>query len=410
MPTKELELFTPYPAQVPVVEASINKLFSTIIVNSGRQIGKTFIGENICLMWALNEGNQQIMFVSPSDAQCKKIQTDISNMIDGLGLVKSSKQSSGDAEIIFNNNSIIRFRSAASADSLRGYTNDYLIIDEAAFCDEETIYSVLFPTMQVRGKKTLILSTPFGHNWFYRIHQLGLEDNNTTYKSFTLTYKDHPNPKIYEFVLTQKKLIPNHQFLQEYEAQFISDAASVFENIDELCILSETPPDAENSYFMGVDIGMTNDYTVITILDKNKNMVFLKRFNKCSTETIISNISAAINTYKVKKCYIERNNQGLPIIDMLKPKHNCIYGFNTTSSSKPEIINNLIYAMNMKEVILLKNDSLINELRTFGMMVGTGGTIKFAAIGNNHDDCVMSLAITLECVNKNKYSGQYLIL
>jgi hypothetical protein len=44
------------------------------------------------------------------------------------------------------------------------------------------------------------------------------------------------------------------------------------------------------------------------------------------------------------------------------------------------------------------------------MKLTLGGNIKFSAIGNNHDDCVMSLAITLECVNKNKYSGQYLFL
>lgn len=407
--SKELELFTPYPAQKPIVKACLDKTHSTVVLNSGRQTGKTFIAENISLLWALSEQNQHIMFVSPSDAQSKKIQSDIHSMIDGLNLIKSSKQSAGDAEIIFNNNSIIRFRSAASDQSLRGYTNDYLIIDEAAFCDETTIYSVLFPTMQVRGKKTLILSTPFGYNWFYNIHQLGLEGNNE-YKSFTLTYRDNPNPSIHKFVATQKQLLPPYQFAQEYEAQFISNAASIFENIEDICILNEQPYKEGNIYFMGVDIAMSNDYTVITVMDKDKNMVYIKRFNKCNTDTIITNISNAINTYQIKKCYIEKNNQGQPIIDMLKKKHNCIVPFNTSSTSKAEIINNLIHAMNIQDIKLLKNDILIGELRTFGMTVGIGGNVKFSAIGNNHDDCVMSLAITLECLNKNKYSGQYLFL
>ena len=66
--------------------------------------------------------------------------------------------------------------------------------------------------------------------------------------------------------------------------------------------------------------------------------------------------------------------------------------------------------MNLQDIKLLKNDILIGELRTFGMTVGLGGNIKFSAIGNNHDDTVMSLAIALECTNKNKYTGQYLFI
>ena len=52
--------------------------------------------------------------------------------------------------------STIQFFSAERYDNIRGFTFDYLIIDEAAFLDERAWTEVLRATVLVRGKKVLL--------------------------------------------------------------------------------------------------------------------------------------------------------------------------------------------------------------------------------------------------------------
>jgi hypothetical protein len=79
--------------------------------------------------------------------------------------------------------------------------------------------------------------------------------------------------------------------------------------------------------------------------------------------------------------------------------------FYTTATSKPLIINNLIAAFSLKEIKIINDEELKSELESFEEKYGPTGKVSFSASAGNHDDHVMSLAITLECVNKEKHVG-----
>jgi phage FluMu gp28-like protein len=374
---------------------------------AGRQAGKTALAIQQGLFWGLNKPKQLVYWVSPTSSQATKVYNQMLEMIVGMPFVKSYKGSKADTEICLANGSKILFRSAAQEDSLRGETIEYLIIDEAAFIKQMVFSEILLPMLNVRGKKCLIISTPKGKNWFFHQYQKGYTGNKD-YSSFKFISSDNPysNPTI---IGIAKDNLPAVLFGQEYLAQFVDNAA-IFENIKELCVLPQMEnPEVGRTYFMGIDIALKDDYTVITVIDDLDRVVAYYRFNHITAPQLKQNIIDCDNKWNPNTIMIERNNQGMPIIDDLVLTHgmNNIEGFDTTAKSKPMIINNLINAFASKKIKLPSDEIYISELEVFTMTISPTGAVKFAAALGFHDDIPMSLAIAWECKNRNEYSGQY---
>ena len=403
-----IELYKPHETQLPVHEYCNDKDTFFITVDAGRQSGKTALSQQQALYWALNNTKVLVYWVSPTNSQANKVYKQLVDMVAEYPFVKNCKGSVGDLEIEFKNGSMIKFRSAAQEDSLRGETVDYLIIDEAAFTKESVFQEILLPMLNIRGKKCLIISTPKGKNWFFYQYMRGLKNEDIKYKSFKFTSADNPysNPDIIQLA---KESLPSVLFAQEYLGEFV-DSTAIFENINELCRLERIKqPRGTDQYFIGVDIALKNDYTVATVINHNGEVVDYLRFNDVSSPELKRRLLEYFNLWKPKKIMIEENNQGLPIIDDLKIVHKVtnLVGFKTTATSKPEIVNNLINAFSSKKLTLPKDEEYKAELEVFTMSMSPTGKPKFEAPQPFNDDIPMSLAITWECLNKYRYNGSY---
>lgn len=392
-----IELYTPYKKQREIHECIDNQNIFGVVVVCGRQVGKTLLGINQALMWALGKKNQQIMMVLPTDSQANKV---YKQMIEGIILaevVKSHKGQSGSAEIVFDTGSKILFRSALQEDSLRGYSNDYLIIDEAAFISENTINSILIPTLTVKGKKILVLSTPKGKNWLFKYFNRQHTDSN--WKSFKFTSYDSPyvNKK---FLDEQKNSLPQEIFEQEYMAEFI-DKASIFKNLDDI-MLYNILPDKKSDVYIGVDLGMNNDYTVATVINSDHQVIDILRFTNVTSNDLKNRLQTFFEIHKPKNIVIENNGLGIPIVsDLLDTKWGeYITPFTTTPKSKHEVIQNMVRLFNNKIIKLPNDDNLRLELENFIFVMTETGNIKYQASSGIHDDMVMSLAFSLEALNR----------
>lgn len=402
-----IKLYKPYKKQIPVHQACNDDTTFFITVNAGRQSGKTALAIQQGIFWASNKPRVVVYWVSPTQSQASKVYKQMLEMLIKTPIVKSYKGSMGDTEILLTNDSIIKFRSSAQEDSLRGETVDYEILDEAAFIKESVFSEILLPMLNVRGKKCLVISTPKGKNWFFNQIQRGKKGDDS-YKSFKFTSLDNPYASKVVIGIAKENL-PDALFRQEYMGEFI-DSSAIFENVNELaCLDKHLTPVTGGSYWMGIDIALKDDYTVITVIDKNNDTVWYDRFNHVTAPQLKQRVIEAVNLWKPRKILIEENNQGLPIIDDLKHTHkiNNIVGFKTTSTSKQEIVNNLINAFSSKKIRVPKDDIYKSELETFTMTISPTGQPKFAAANGFHDDIPMSLAIAWECVNKYKFSGSY---
>lgn len=405
-----VEGFTPHKNQKRVVDLCLDTETKYIICCTGRQFGKTFLAMNILLKWALEDNNSILMFVAPVYAQAKKVFSELILAIADSGLTLSINKS--ELFITFINGSIIYFRSGEREDSLRGYTLDYLVMDEAAYQKEVVWKTVLRPTVLVRGKKVLFISTPKGKNWFYELANRGYSDDYPQYQTFHATSYD--TPYITQDELDEAKLsLPDHIYQQEILAAFIDDGGEVFSNLKSVCSLESYPKqDTNNKYYAGLDFGRQNDYTVLTILNSEGEMVDFLRERQKSWDIIISEVVAKLKKWK-PVCMVEVNSVGDVLFEQIKKQYPSIQPFITNSDTKQNLIEDLIMGMNETKITLASqelNKELYKELSVFTYEYSPKTRkIKYGAPSGFHDDCVISLALSYHSFKKKATYGTYVI-
>ena len=274
----KVTLYTPHINQQRIHDSINNEPYKYYSLNIGRQFGKSLLGVNQALYWLFNDHKVKIGWVSPIYRQCKKVFSDIDNAFGNNQQVFKEKNKT---DLIFKSHkdSTIQFYSSENYDNIRGETFDYLIMDESAWQSEQAWTEVLRATVLVKGRKVLFLSTPKGRNWFYTLH--ALDGVNPQYKSFTMTSYD--NPLIQPSEIDDARLtLPDNVFRQEYLAEFIDGGAGVFK---ELTINDK--PEQTDKYYFGIDWGRAEDYTVLTILNRNGQMVCCERWRQMAWLDII---------------------------------------------------------------------------------------------------------------------------
>jgi RNA-binding protein YhbY len=383
------------------IHNAINSDGKYFVVSIGRQFGKTLLGENQALKWAV-ENNWKIGWISPTYKQCKKVFKEIVRAMGKNPFITSANHS--DLVLNFTTGSTMLFYSAEAYDSIRGETFDALVGDEVAFWKPEAWNEVLKATVLVKGKKVLLLSTPKGKNQFYTLFNQSI--NNDNYHSFYGTSFDNPFIERSE-IEDARRMLPDHIFRQEYLAEFLDNASSVFRNIKECIEIGEET----RTLFAGVDLGRADDYTVLTIVDQNNKEVYCERWRHLEWSTIINNVVTKLNKYK-PNVLIESNGAQDAIYEQIRDKVNYnkskVKPFVTTSKSKQAIVENLIVAFENKEIGILGKDWQVSELETFTYEYNLKTrTIKYSAPSGLHDDYVMSRAICNEAHKTMKSSGIY---
>jgi phage terminase large subunit-like protein len=344
------------------------------------------LGINQMLYWCINDKGCNIAWVTPIYKQGKKVFDEIEKATSKSGLFQYNRSDL----TITGFGSKINFFSGERPDNIRGNTFDYLIIDEYAFTRPELWDEVLSATVLVKGKKVLFISTPKGKNHFYKMFLMPNYDDR--YKSFKFTSYD--NPMINHSDLDERKRsLPSHIFEQEYLAEFLDNASGLFTNIKQ----SVKIPKKGSKYFGGLDIGRADDYTVLTILNENNEMVYCERWRQDEWTSIINKVGAEINKWNAKT-YVEVNNQGDVFFEMLKklcPRN--IYPYVTSSKTKPIMIEDLALAFEQNAISILDISWLIDELEAFTYIYNpnTRG-VQYSAPQGVHDDSVMSLALALQ--------------
>lgn len=380
--------------QKEIVRACIDPSIFYVVAVIGRRFGKTTMAENLAIHWAISDPKSVVYWVSPTNENVRDVFNEIIGAIWESGCVKSKNASSH--EIILVNGSKIIFKSAEAENTLRGGRATYMIVDEAAFIKESTYKEILSPMLAVGGKKCLFITTPRGKNYIYEYFLNG--QTRPKWKSFRYSTSESPFASK-EYLEEQKLSMSIESYKQEYEAEFV-DKASVFGNFHELMCLQQLENPSHNSqYYAGIDVGLINDATVLSIVDSNGNLVKYYRWVGVDTPQLIQNIIDVNLKWRFKRILIEGNNQGLPIYQTLRQRMDNIEQFTTTQKSKLEIINDLVYAFNTKAIKLPIDEYLRIELEAFIFKNSSTGTTRFQSDSGFHDDCVMSLAIAYHCYN-----------
>ena len=386
---------------------------------AGRQTGKTFFMQNDCVMRALNNPKHRMFWVSPIQDQANKVMKDIEGMFSShqdlwTKIIKRYDRKAN--EMYFYNGSFIKFRSADSGDNLRGATLDYIYLDEAAYMKLDFINEVLLPMVTRTGGKVSAASTFNGPNWFYDWYKEGQQEENwEQIKSIKRTYLDLNDDNVAKTVLGIKKSMTKAQFDQEFLCKPVS-ANALFNNVEE-AVVDKLDTRCERTY-IGMDIGVAQDYTVLTAMSDDYRVIDIDRFNYKEEGMDYEEFKARIKSFYLKHdnnlaaAYFEVNNNDLLFDDLTDDDRLYkLIPFTTSAQSKPEIIRNLIKLFEDKVIKIPKNTDLIKELYDFkSKRNAITGNLQFSNTDGKHDDMVMSLAICAYCAAEEQDGGVTLFL
>lgn len=379
--------------QWQIYNAALSDEFQYIVIASGRQVGKTEVSGHILLKWLFSLLSKKIGYIMPTYKQCKKIFRQIKEKI---GVIKSVNFNMSDMLITYKNTSI-QFLSAESGDTIRGFTFWGLIIDEACFIHSDVFYSNILPTVMVNidnnNGKLVLLSTPKSKNWFYNYVY------NPPPKSFVTRFTSYEGGLISKEQLDrQKSQIPEHIFKNEFLGEFLENGNGIFKYKN--AISDKTHKyDPKLQYTAGLDWGNSNDYTVLTIVDNNYNVVLIKKWRQIDWSVLIKEISTTLRQWGQPTVYAETNGIGNMPTKELQKSYPRTIPFNTSNKSKIDIIHNLSVLFEDEKIKIPNDESLILELDNYEMKILAGGGITYNARQGFHDDMIMSLAFACQKQN-----------
>ena len=405
----EVKGFNPHKGQLRVIDAIINHPAKYVTVVSPRQQGKSLLLINLILYFAINDKKSKIGVVTPIYAQARKLMEDLYEAIKDSGIIKSINFSN--KEITLKTNSKIYFRSSENEDGLRGYTFNYLFLDEASYQSEDAWKRALQPTVLVHGKKAMLFSTPRGRDWFYNLYQMGQDPDYKEYYSVRMEQGDNPYIN-QEEIDAAKKILPEAIFRAEYLGEFIEGESQVFTNYQN-CTYASWPKQAQGKVFVAADLGRENDYTVAIAMDQSGNVLEIYRENQKDWEEMQKGILALTKKWNAT-LMVESNSMGTVIYENLKRQWQDTHPFATTSQSKKDIVERLILAFNEEKVSIPDKalmPELHQELDMFEMSYNPKTrNVKYAARPPFHDDMVMALCIVNYNRETNQSLGNYYVL
>jgi len=206
------------------------------------------------LLQAASIPNSQCWYVTSSYRAAKQIIWEtLKNIMIPTGFVTKINES----ELLMRlmNKSRIQLKGADSSDSLRGVGLDFLVIDEAAFCEEKVWKEVLRPTLSDTGGSCLFISSPSGRDWFYRLWLLGNDPEFPDWSSWQFTTIDGGQVPLEE-IEAAKRDLDERTFKQEYEAQFSDAVGVIYYNFDHDDSSSDYKVDMSKPFVMGIDMNI----------------------------------------------------------------------------------------------------------------------------------------------------------
>src|SRR5690606_36618632 len=191
--------------------------------------------------------------------------------------------------------------------------------------------------------------------------------------------------------------------------------------------------DSEHKYYGGLDFGQSNDFTVLSIIDKDtKQQVDMLRINRMEWGEMRRQIKLKCAKWGVKFVLAEKNSMGSVNIEELKKEFSAsntafkqelldkypetspeflqeykdgkiktkILEFTTTNLSKAEIMSDLHEGSHEYGLKLLPDENQKRELMAFTRKYTTAGTPTLEAPESEHDDTVIALALAWHCAMK----------
>ena len=199
--------------------------FKTLV--TGRRFGKSRVGAGELFINAVNNRDSENWYVAPSYTMAKSIMWPMLKEIIPLSYIKKVHET--ELTITLHNNSRIKLKGADNADSLRGSSISFLVMDEVQDISEDAWRLVLRPACADQKARVIFTGTPKSFNWFYDLYHKA--DINPRWSSHMYTTLEGGWVDEEEINEARDDMSPA-QFRQEFEASFEALGNMVYRYFD----------------------------------------------------------------------------------------------------------------------------------------------------------------------------------
>ena len=399
------------------IELLLSIAFITVVI-CGRQWGKS-VAMSIYVCWyAVTHKARQVYIVAPTLDQSRIIFNEVARQFrDGplSKLVVGKINEYPFPRIKLANGTEIHGRGANSPQFLRGKPAHLIVVDEAAFCKDQTITDTLEPMLTVTGKEKdsglLMITTPFGLGAVKDYYDQAIEDTSGKMIAKHFTSYDNPHADR-DFLERVKQRHGEESFTwrTEYLAEFIDDDLAVFPTShikwayehypyqDDKDSFERPdfpqPPVEKHKYVSGVDLANVRDWFVHSTVDVTNprlavlvNMIRLQKRGYPEYKRIIRD---AHHRYNQSDTMIDATSLGESVVQDLDDIR--ADGWKFSNQSKHEIVSELARMMAEHRLAIPFDRQIISELANFQYEITKNKVMRMEA-KKGHDDIVMSLAL-----------------
>ena len=374
----------------------LSKAIRKVIV-AGRRGGKT-TGMAINAARKLRRG-KRVLYAGPTSEQTDRFWYAVRHYyrddIDAGCLVKSETKRIIEPPGMDENGPRIRAKTAFNADTLRGDWGNEILLDEYSLMSPD-VDEVVLPMLLDRGGTITYGGTPKRKNHFFHRYAQAVADTTGRWAAWHFT--SHDNPFLDADTLAEiSQDLTEDGYRQEIMAEFLDGAGAVFRNIQACLHHEQTVVGQHRAHRVvaGVDWGKSKDLTAISIVCADCGLeLALDLFNRIDYAFQRQRLKAMCDKWHVAEILAESNAMGVPIIEQLQRDGLPVTAFQTTSSSKPPLIESLALAFEREEVRWLDDPTATMELEAYERKVNSlTGRSSYSAPEGLHDDTVIARAL-----------------
>ena len=374
----------------------------TIFVTS-RQAGKSTITSIKALRKAWCFDDQVILVVSRTSRQSKLLSNRMLQMVNKEPLIRSDIVKSNTEEIKFENGSVI-YSLPGSPDTIRGYSANCVIVDEAAFVSDD-VFTAIEPTLATTNGDFIVLSSPYKREgYFWRAW------NSSFWSKHRVTC--YENPLVTEnFIEEFKKSHTMTEFRREMLAEFVDDESEAYITSELLKramrIDKQLKPNPEYDYIIGVDFArLGNDKTCFAIIGKRKDvdmngeleLVDYKLISKKPLTYTVGMLLNVIKEWQPQYVVCDSNGLGAGAYDILKEK---LGGLIDDVGSLQGMKRTNLY-MFVRELLqddrllMIQSDEIIAHFLNIDIYCDSNGRIRIIKKPGGNDDIADAIVFAIE--------------
>lgn len=398
----ELQRITlkPHPGQRMVLESKAR--FK--VMNCGRRWGKTTLAAHMMVKRA-RKPNQMLWWVAPQYRITKRGYDEVIRQLPKGVLAKPAPPSTnfdaGRAVILqFKNGTKMEFYSSERPEGMLGAAVDFVVLDEAARMPARVWGETVSPTLIDHMGEALIISTPRGRNWFYRVWQKGQDPQDPLWASWTLTTQDNPTLPAGEADRMAADMT-RMEADQEIFAKWLAAGSSVFliedKSMQDAAVLSNYLVDGyppRGHCVLGIDLARTSDYTVLYgARATDRRNVYYERWNGVQWEEQRRRIRRAVRTLMRGGAtgvtlVVDEGNAGSVIVEDLEEQGFDVVGINFTTH-KANMVRLLANDLERQRAYVLADTEYgFTEFENYMMDLTPAGRMTYSAPEGEHDDVV----------------------